>query len=475
MCMDKCICIHLTVLYTYIIVASNFGDCILLAPLQSLSPDNEQKVLIFTAHANAGCSVQNATREIICSGNITASNPGVFAPGFYAASPVMSNRYNDRQKGWYICSSGEQPISALYSSRDNSSFTTYLAYLCVNFHEHQYKYFGVSVPSQSYTSQIVIIACENDTVITIIPTENIQLPLNSQDPNSPDSIVMAGNASHPITFNFGQTLLISSSDVGADLTGTRIICNKTLTVVSGHQCSNVPSNASSCQQLAIQIPPTLTWGTEFLLIPFDIRSSEQYYRIVAAHSDTTIIFKASNANTTEQKFLSDAGVATTLVTNKGAFYYLISSKPVFVAQLARGGGVLTGGDGIGNPAMAIVSPTHMYIKNTTFITFSEEDFPFNAISLSVRSEHYQPNEILYNGAKLNCLWVAIADLEGNVAGYGCTYNVSANETHSISHASGGLISVMVYGFGVNTGYAYLTGMNFQRPDASEGTCTILFS
>ena len=461
-------------IYIYIIAASNFGDCIVLAPLQSISLENVQKVLIVTAHTNVGYFVQNATGEIICSGNTTASNPGVFTPGFYSASPVMSSGSNDRHKGWYICSTGEHPISVLYSSRDISSFTTYLAYPCVNFQEDQYEYFGVSVPSQSYASQIVIIACENGTIITIIPTENIQVPFDSQDPTSPDSTIMAGNTSHPIALHFGQTLLVSNVDVGADLTGTRIISNKPLTVVSGHQCANVLSSTSSCQQLAIQVPPTVTWGTEFLLTPTDIRSSEQYYKIVAAENDTTISFKASNATSFEQIFLSDAGKATTLVTEKGAFYYLTSSKPVFVAQLAQG--ILIGDDGISNPAMAIVSPTHMYIKNTTFITLSEEDFPNSSIHLSVtvKSESYQPTDILYNGEALNCAWVAITDLEGNATGYGCTYNISGYETmHSISHTSDGLVSVIVYGFGEDSGYAYLTGMQFQRPDPNEGTGALL--
>ena len=427
-------------------------------------------MIISTTHKNAGYSVENITDNIVCSANITAGNPGLFSS---LANPVMSSEYSDRLKGWYVHSTGPEPISVLYTSRVSNSFSAYLAYPCVNFADGQYEYYGISVSSGSYASQIVIIACKNDTVFTVTPTRNVQLPLDTQDPTRLSTNVTAGETSGHITLHFTQTLLLSSSDSGADLTGTRIISNKPLTVVSGHQCANIPSLASSCQQLAVQVPPTLIWGTEFLLTPFEIRSTEQYYKIVAAEDDTTVSFKKRNATSFEQTFVPNSGGATTLVTESGSFYYLTTSKPVFVVQLARGGDILSGGDGIGNPAMAIVSPTHMYIESTTFTTLSEEDFVYHAISVTVMSDDYQPNDILYNGEPINCSWFAISNLDGSTTGYGCTYNVTADKTHIIRHSSGGLVSVMVYGFGPDTGYAYLTGMNFQRPDPNEGMCVTI--
>ena len=60
-----------------------------------------------------------------------------------------------------------------------------------------------------------------------------------------------------LVLNRMQTLYISSLD---DLTGSRVVSNKPIAFISGHECGTLPNNVLFCDQLVEQIPPTSTWG-----------------------------------------------------------------------------------------------------------------------------------------------------------------------------------------------------------------------
>ena len=62
-----------------------------------------------------------------------------------------------------------------------------------------------------------------------------------------------------------QTFLFGAP--GNDITGTSIVSNKPLTVISGHECGNVPDDVPRCEHITEEIPPTVHWGQQFLLTP----------------------------------------------------------------------------------------------------------------------------------------------------------------------------------------------------------------
>ena len=63
----------------------------------------------------------------------------------------------------------------------------------------------------------------------------IKVPADPQNPSNPTIIINDGNT-YTITLHLMQTLLIGALD---DLTGTRIISNEPLTVISRHECGIV--------------------------------------------------------------------------------------------------------------------------------------------------------------------------------------------------------------------------------------------
>ena len=116
-----------------------------------------------------------------------------------------------------------------------------------------------------------------------------------------------------------------------DLNGTSIISNKPLTVISGHERTNIP-NVCCCEHLTMQIPPTATWNKRFLLIPYSGRT-RQYYKIIAANGETVIKYTCGRSvDSCLTIYLFNAGDVSLLSSDNGIYCSLVD-KSVLVAQL----------------------------------------------------------------------------------------------------------------------------------------------
>ena len=155
----------------------------------------------------------------------------------------------------------------------------YLAYPYINLELQQYDYFVVSAdrsmsPVSIMTdsqSSFLLVGNENNTTITIAPTQIVEVTVDPQDPNSALLSVEPGDV-HTITLHQMQTLFVGTAF--GDLTGTAIISNKPLTVISGHECGTISDELLQqleqtqygwwwaagrwCDHFVEQIPPTVT-------------------------------------------------------------------------------------------------------------------------------------------------------------------------------------------------------------------------
>ena len=403
---------------------------------------------------------------VIHEGTTTSSSPT--AVSIDNTLQVANSQYTNRNKGLYIYSTGSESIYVLVKNFITFvNLGAYLAYPCIRFEtDAAYEYVVVSAddPEDVLRSQFLLVGCENDTEITVVPTQTINIPQDPQNSVSVMTTVDVGTTSHQIILHTMQTLLISSVD---DLTGTRIISNKPLTVISGHECANIPSSRSSCEPLAVHVPPTFTWGTEFLLAPFAGRHGVQTFKAVTSENNTfvtTVCGTTSNETRTNSIFQ----------LNTDKYCYLESSNPVMLTQLSFGGSI----DSMGDPSIALISPIDQYIHETEFFSLPTFEFSNNYISITVQIEHYNPDRILLDGAKVNCEWQEIYNntLTFDIVGYGCNTTVSSDfvshTRHTVTHSdANGLISVLAYGFGAFPvqGYAYLTGQELQLTSDISGT------
>lgn len=391
----------------------------------------------------------------------------------YSELVVTDSVYTNREKGIHIHADGEGMIFVVLNTVTpySGGFANLLTYPCPKEQQEKYEYYAVSTTSQtSLKSQVLLVACEDNTEVTVTPTTDVTLPLDTQTIDSPLVAISAGD-NHTFTLNQMQTFLLYSSAPSADITGSNIVSTKPLTVISGHQCGNVPISYSFCEQLAVQVPPVTTWGTDFLLTPFAGRTSGQYYKIVTSRANTTITYKCGSSDTVSSD-LTDPGASLLFSTTPSTYCYLHSSKSILVVQLATGGSITTGGDNLGDPVMTMVAPLQQYVTNMTFLTIDSIGAATHSISIAVVANDSQssPWGILLDDLPLNCEWTEMQDSDGCIVGYGCTLSLINSGPHSVSSAEANtLFSAIVHGFVSSPhlqGYAYLSGLALQNLEHS---------
>ena len=443
--------------------ASTYGHDFYLGFMPNLGSffDSDLSLVIGTPMESANFTVEVADGQFYQQG--TATNGAPVTVDLGNELHVSNSDYSNRNKGIHVYSSEDKPIYVLgINSIKFINYGVYLAYPCQEFvtdERYEYRIVSTQAALGIYHSNFLLIGCENNTNITVSPTYPIDLPEDSQNESS-TMMTIDALGEHNFLLHHMQTLFVSSVN---DLTGTKIVSDKPLTVISGHECANVPANVGGCEPFALQVPPTFTWGTNFLLTPFTGRTGAQHFKAVKSNN-TTSFFLTCDMNP-EAIAGIDADVAYEFTTDTNC--YLESSDPVLLVQMSIGGGL----DNMGDPAIAMVSPTDQYIHNIEFVTLS---FPSNYISITVMAEHYNASGIKLDGDSVMCDWKEIYDHEGNITGYGCSQSIHSQNNaivkHLISHShENGSLSVVVYGFDTlpQRGYAYLAGQRLKVTQADE--------
>ena len=392
---------------------------------------------------------------VLYTGTATASSPVTVS----LPTSLVTNdaTYTYRNKGVHVYTTGQGAISVLAINFKSTSVGEYLAYPSQNISGAPYEYYIVSTDSliSAADSEFLLVGCEDDTTISITPTQTVSIPTDVQSSSSSLQSVSSG-VEHQITLNKMQTLLITKTI--SDLTGSRIVSNKPLTVISGHECGNVPSTQSGCGHLTEQIPPTSTWGREFFLVPFGGRNAGQYYKIVSSQNATTVMRKCNSVIKTE--ILSSAGNFFTFFTSSTTYCYVVSNKPVLVNQL----GVSTTNDGIGGPVISTLPSLNQYTNRYSFFSLNTSDYDIHQISVIVLAQYFQIKSIRLDGQPISCSWRKMFNKKGSAIGYGCHRSVTGGTTHVVSHDnSNSKLAVLVHGWNnlVKRGYGYLAGFQIK--------------
>ena len=399
--------------------------------------------------------------QVIHEGNVTSSSPVVVSVPMDLI--VTGNDFNNRRKGIRVTAAESGQLFVLAETFVSSLIHgAFLAYPdpreALGDDDIEYEYVIVSTDPGITNSVFLLVGCDDNTTFTIVPSQTVELPSNLQSSLFAPVSVNRDTRSHQLILHQMQTLLVSHSSL--DLTGTRVVSDKPLTVISGHECANVPQDASGCEPLAVQVPPVATWGTEFLLAPFAGRSTPQIFKIVASNDTSSLTISCGDSSPAGA--LIQNSVYTLATSN---YCHVESASPIFVLQLATGSTT----DGLGDPAIAIVSPIDQYINSIEFFTLPTNLFPSNYINILVSAENYDPNSITVDDTVLECQWQEIYNSSRNVVGYGCNTTVTSEATATIQHnvtygIPDGRLSVTAYGFNIPpiaTGYAYLTGQQLK--------------
>lgn len=258
------------------------------------------------------------------------------------ASAIVMNNQEPERLAVHLTSN--KPVFVYGLNHLSSSTDSYLG-IPTDYLGTEYRVICYAI-SDGLMAQFAIIATEDNTDVTIIPT-----------------VPTAKNNKHLEPF----TVRLRKGDVyqvvprfdtinNCDLTGSYIKSNKKIAVFSGHQCAYVPPRVIACNHLVEQIPPIPSWGKHFYLGRLQSRSNYSY-RVLANENNTKIFEDGKLVRTLKSGQYYDS------ISNKNL--QISADKPILVAQFSQG---FNNGDSIGDPMMIIINPTKQFLQKYRFAT-----------------------------------------------------------------------------------------------------------
>ena len=178
--------------------------------------------------------------------------------GFVVSDSALGS--DEQFKGIRIKAENDKRIAVFGHNEEQASNDVYLGLPIISLPAgRSYEYIAASILGDSGTIQeakdsvALIIGTENDTEIIIeIPFTNPVLITYDETSNSlffPGSPVIL----RTVIIQRFKTFYLQVR--GGDISGTRIIANKPISVFSGHECANVPLASEPCDILIEQLQP----------------------------------------------------------------------------------------------------------------------------------------------------------------------------------------------------------------------------
>ena len=363
-------------------------------------------------------------------------------------SSLITGSYNDQNKGIYLKTNS---TNVVVIGQNNVSYSsdTFLALPTIKVCCTDYIYYGISVSSGISDNVVLIVGTENNTMMNLTVTQSVNVKIN----NTVSSLTSGSQYSFIV--NRLQTVYIGSS---SDLTGTRIITNKPVSVFSGHECGYVPSfSYSGCDHLIEQIPPTTYWGKTYYIAPLQGRSAYTI-RALAAYNSTEVFM---DCNSVRNSYIINAGNSFTVTSHDRYYCAIHSNKEILVAQYSP---VSSYDGGTGDPMMMLVPATGHYSNEINLSTISS-GFS-NYINIIVLKEYYQPSMMYWitGGVKRSLQsqsWNTITFNQVTEAYY--TQLSVSNGPVTIMHTTANaLMSAVVYGFESRIAYGHSGGFSVQK-------------
>ena len=426
-------------------------------------------------------SVAEATTVMVSYGEtqIEEDIPAGAIKSITVNNDLRLNDIGERDKGVQVESLNGQAISVVGLSEEITSADSFCILPTV-FLPAAYEYFAVSVPRTELTiesdgvveplipqerSAFLIVSTEDATVVSMTLTQTVSTS-NAPDLRQFGSAIAMGETV-TFTLNKAQTLYISSID---DLTGSKVVSNKPLTFLSGHECGTIPQSFQYCDQMVEQIPPTATWGTTFYTAPFLTRTGYAV-KMVAAQDDTTINVICSENQERITLIISNAGGVVLYNTSQSERCQFESNRPILLIQFSLAGDFDQ--NTFADPFMVLISPVQQYSSEYLFQPFSTTTNVNEAhyINVIIPAAYDRFGALLNGVLALFELWEPIPCNSNPqlVCAYAAGVSISSG-SQFINHTNpDARFSVIVYTLGFRAGRGYSAGMT-QRPIA----CTFIY-
>ena len=290
--------------------------------------------------------------------------------GFVVFDSSVDSETDTRFKGIRIKAEDNRRIIVFGQNEEVASNDAYLALPIISLPAgRSYEYIAASIfgdsgtVGQSKDSVALIIGTENDTEIILEPSVPIThpfAPIRQFIPGVPVQL-------RTVTIQRFQTFYLEVR--GGDISGTRIIANKPISVFSGHECANVPLASIPCDILIEQLQPIDTWGAEVVTVPLSTRSGDvlkvfasqdsTIVNVTYTHISSGMVTSDSFSFTLNRNGFRELGGTSIVVTGAIADFALIqSNNPIAVFQFSRS--FTTDNNIISDPFMLSVPSCEQY-------------------------------------------------------------------------------------------------------------------
>ena len=378
----------------------------------------------------------------------------------------------ERYKGIYIKTKNGKKIVVFGQHEEVASNDAYLALPVITLPGgRSHEYIVASVHGDSGTTQqakdsvALIVGTENDTEIIIKPSVVIPNGLASAE---------TGHQFVPEVSDYLNTIAIQKFQTfylqvrGGDISGTRIIANKPISVFSGHECANVPFDSQPCDMLIEQIPPIDTWGFEVVTIPLKTKGGD-IIKIIASQDTTRVNVTYTNIDdglvTRHPSFTLNAGKFKE-ISIKG-FTLIQSDHPIGVFQLATSyseDAVI-----ISDPLMLLVPPYKQYRNSYAVATapFNESIAGtvkdrvayVNYTNIAVPAEYFNASLLTVNNKMANTSdFKPIRRADNSIWGYGAQLILDKGAQIIMHKNPNAILSVTLYGFSNQQSWGCTGGM-----------------
>jgi len=314
----------------------------------------------------------------------------------------------------------------------------------------EYVYYGISVPgySLSYQSALLIVGTEDNTTMKLTVTQTATINTGN---------TLNTGREYSFVINRLQTFYIRST---GDLTGTKIVTDKQVSVFSGHELAQIPQSTCCGDLLLEQVPPITSWGRVFYTMPLATRRLYTI-KIVASHNLTKIDLICHNLEEShiinEEFHIIDEGQHHTKTLSQ-EYCVIKSTEAVLVFQFSHGG--YEEDDHIGDPMMVMIPDTFEFSNHIAIATIGNttQSGYKHYINIIVLAQYYQPDMIyLISGGRNTSLktqeWVPIK-VKHTTEAYATQVNVSEGVAEIIHANVDSLMTASVYGFTKYESYSH---------------------
>jgi hypothetical protein len=244
------------------------------------------------------------------------------------------------------------------------------------------------------------------------------------------------------------------SDLGDtfDLSGSLVIADQPVQVISGAPCDQVPQAAPACDHLEQSVFPAETLGKQyFVSMPTSPLGSPVGHVVrMYGNVDGTVLTYAPAVPpgcpaTLDAGQVADCGVVQ-------SDFEVTGSHEFAVGTFMLGGSIVDPSGGLGDPSQSMIASVEQY--RTKYVFLAPDDYVNSAIDVIAPSGA----DMILDGTSVNWgLRTAIAD------GYD-VWRVGLLETSNGAHTleASTPVGIQVLGYGLYTSYQYPAGLNLKH-------------